>query len=142
MGTGGEVERLRSISSLGPVLAQDLRLFENEFCCPLLHVGWVAELAQHPFYQDSNLRTGVFADLPIDGDVLLDPFNEFLSEEPQLLVAHHVAGALVVGKRVIEGDLFVIQSQILTSRLRCPYVFGQPNQLIDDLCGFDSTVLW
>jgi len=70
-----------SLAFAAPILAENFSLFKNEVCRPLLHVGWITELAQHALDQDANLRSGVFSHLPVDGHVLLDALHEFLSEK-------------------------------------------------------------
>ena len=55
---------------------------------------------------------------PIDGDVFAQADQQFMCDHSQLIVAHHLQRGFVLGKGVVESDLFFGKSLFLTAGTR------------------------
>src|SRR5436853_627956 len=63
-----------------PFVAEKLGLFEDGLGGDFLLVRWIAVLAEDPLDQDAQLGADVFADRPVDRDVLANVFHEFAGD--------------------------------------------------------------
>ena len=56
-----------------------------------------------------------------------------MRDDTELVVAHNLDRALVLGQGVIEGDFLLAEPFLLTALVRGADIFGELNQLLDDL---------
>ena len=98
-----------------PFCAEEFGLCKDELCRFVLQIGWVAVFSEDPFHHDFDLRAGAFAQRPVDRDALADLGDQFGRDHLQLVVAHHLHGAVVGGERVVERDFVVGQAEIVAA---------------------------
>ena len=96
----------------GPFGAEKFGLLQDELCCFVLQVGWVAVFSEDALYHDFDFGAGAFAQGPVDGHALADLGDKFGGDDFELVVAHRFDGAVVGGERIVEGDFVVVQAEI------------------------------
>ncbi len=88
----------------GPVLGEDFGLFEDCLGGLFLLVGRVAVSAEDAADEAAEICADVFAERPVDGDVVADGVDEFAGDVAQGFVAEDLDGAVVGFERVVEGQ--------------------------------------
>src|ERR1044072_2930841 len=63
--------------NLSPSARKSLCLLKNGLGCFLLLVRWITVLAQHTFHQNAQLRANIFAQCPIDRQIVSHSRNQF-----------------------------------------------------------------
>ena len=71
--------------------------------------------------------------LPVHRGVALEAAQQLVRDDTELVVAHNLDRALVLGQGVIEGDFLLAEPFLLTALVRGADIFGELNQLLDDL---------
>jgi hypothetical protein len=61
---------------------------------------------------------------PVHGDAAPDAADKLMGDDPESRFSHHLASTLVVGQRVIEGDLLVREAAFLAPCPRRTNVLG------------------
>ena len=63
-------------------------MLQDELCCFVLQIGWVAVFAENAFNQNFDLRASAFAKRPVDGDAFAYPGNKFCRDHFEIVFAH------------------------------------------------------
>jgi hypothetical protein len=71
--------------------------------------------AQDAFHCHTHLGSNAFLLLPVNACVLLDRLREVPSDGPKRLIAEYRDGTVVRPERVVEGNLVLSQTQLLTA---------------------------
>ena len=99
----------------------------------VLKVRRVAVLTENAFHQNPHPRPGRFPVLPIHGSVVFQIAQQLVGDDEELVVAHDLDCALVLGQSVIEGDFLLAEPFLLAASVRGTYVLREVDQLLNNL---------
>lgn len=74
---------------------------------------------------------------PVDADIGPQAIQQFMRDDFELVVAEHVDGTLVVGKCIVEGDLFGCEAGFFASLTGFPDFLRQRDQFLQHFDGAD-----
>jgi hypothetical protein len=102
----------RMSAEFGRPLRSNSPLRGKSFCLPqdsldsgVLEIGRVAILPQDALHKDAHPGARAFAVRPVDGHIALEALEQFVCDDFQRVISEDGDGALILGERVIEGDL-------------------------------------
>ena len=89
--------------------------------------------AQDALYQHPQPGAGTVAVSPIDADISLEPLEQFMGDDLQLVIAKHINRTLVIGQRVIEGDFLRCQPSLFAPVAGIAEVFCKRDEFLQHL---------
>ncbi len=122
-------------SSDSPFRREGLSLPEDSLDGGVLKIGRIAVLPQNTLHQNAHPGARTFTVRPVDRHIALQGFQQFVRDDLQGVVSKDVYGALVLRRRVIEGDLILDESLFLSAFAGGPNVLREFDKLLQDLDG-------
>ena len=80
-------------------------MFEDGLGGSFLLVGWIAMAAEDAADEAAEVGADVFAEGPVDRDVVADGVDEFAGDVAKGFVAEDLDGAVVGFEGVVEGEV-------------------------------------
>ena len=111
---------------------------ENRLHGGILKVWRIAVLAENTFDQNPHACPRRLPVLPVHGRSVLQVGQQLMGDDTEVVVAHDLYSALVLGQGVIEGDFLLAESFLLAPPVRGADVPGEIDQLLNDLCRRDG----
>ena len=104
----------------------------------VLKVRRVPVLTENAFHQNPHPRPRRFPVLPIHGSVVFQIAQQLVGDDAELVVAHDLDCALVLGQSVIKGDFLLAEPFLLAASVSGTDVLGEVDQLLNNLCRRDG----
>jgi hypothetical protein len=117
-------------------MSEELGLPDDEGGRGFLLVRWVAVAAEGAADETAQVSADLLAAGPVDRGVLTDGLGDLAGDDPELIVAEDVDGALVGAEGIVEGDLILGETETVAARMGLLHLGGEVNQ-----GGFHSAVM-
>lgn len=75
---------------------------------------------------------------PVHRHILTQADQQLMRNKFQLIVAHHLYRAFVLGQGIIEGNLFIRQTGLFATLARRAYILGKLDQFLQHLGSGDG----